>query len=334
MADELPIFQRVDGKLVPAPYTTRNPKKRYSQVGGAGGSYYVEFTEEEERQRDQEEAKWEAERPQREAEAKKQEEEAARFRASLKYEERIVAFLDVLGWSDAIERSIKDASLIQRLGVTANFLLGHAQFIEQVRKMAGQTTWPGDPQATHFSDCILISVRADRFAYLHLSGMLRFITESLLSLGFVVRGGIAAGSLLHRGAMVYGPALITAYKLEKNHAKVPRVILDRELSEAWRPDLIRDQQGNVLGTTKLWRRDEDDFVFYDYLQPFPMREGAYRGDASFGKRLEPVRSLIIERLREMKNAPKEYEKYLWMARYFNSILQEYPETPLPLIEVA
>ena len=93
-----PVFKKIDGQLVPIPGNQRDPNRRYGAVSSRDGSYLVEFTDKEEIERDEEERRWEAEKPQREAIRNRQEEEAKKFRESLIYENRIVAFIDVLGW--------------------------------------------------------------------------------------------------------------------------------------------------------------------------------------------------------------------------------------------
>ena len=49
--------------------------------------------------------------------------------------------------------------------------------------------------------------------------------------GYAVRGGIAKGDLVHRGSIIYGPALNVAYRIEKEIAIYPRVIVDKELAQ-------------------------------------------------------------------------------------------------------
>lgn len=334
MTDQkLPVYRIVDGELVRIPGDRRDPNRRYSSVSGPQGNYLREFTDEEERQRDEEEAKWEAERPQREAEAKRQAEDAVRFRESLKYKHRVIAFLDVLGWSDAIKRSIADPKLTQQLGITLEAVRGYVKLNEWTQQHGGEDGWPGDPQITHFSDCIIVSVAADTHAEMNLVWNLRSILSQLLRLGFVVRGGIAQGQLIHRGPMVYGPALIQAYELEKK-ATAPRVILDPILSKQWgRGTPVSDTDGNLLGYDKLWRQDDDGWAFFDFLQPFPSTPPIILEPEQIRAQLEPVRSLIISRLDENKSSMSVYAKYCWMSRYFNCVLDDYPNSGIAKIAI-
>jgi hypothetical protein len=54
---------------------------------------------------------------------------------------------------------------------------------------------------------------------------------ALATNGVLVRGGICIGDLFVRAGktMLFGPALVKAYKLESEYAVYPRIIIDRDL---------------------------------------------------------------------------------------------------------
>lgn len=325
----LPVYRLVDGQLVRVPGDVRDPKRRYANTTNVqtGESYLREFTDEEERQADAQAAAWEAERPQREAEAKRREEEAARFRESLRYEPRIVAFLDVLGWAAAIAASARSIELTQKLGIAMQGLAAHVDMVSWQREHAGPGGWPGDPMMTHFSDSLLISFSADRNAKMHMEMTLSAIIQSLMLHGFIARGAVSCGPLIHREALAYGPALIAAYELEKEEAIVPRIILDRPLANAWGPgEPVQNRDGAFLGYRKFWRQDDDGWYFFDHFSnPF----GLFRLDrkeppSGFRANMTRWRELIVQRLDENRERPPVLRKYVWLARYFNRICTENP----------
>jgi hypothetical protein len=59
--------------------------------------------------------------------------ELAEFNEPLKYEERIVVFLDILGWSNLIRESIKDIENIKRLGQAVKRIQNYVQYVEAVK---------------------------------------------------------------------------------------------------------------------------------------------------------------------------------------------------------
>ncbi len=315
---DCPIYKLVEGKRVGI--SQRTPDRRYSLKITPDETYYLEFTDEEERQHDEEEAKWEAERPKREAEAKKRQEEERKFRESLRYENRVVAFLDVLGWRESIKKSCADDKLTQQLGIALASIQGTVGLIEWGQKNGGDTGWPGDPQITHFSDCILLSVVAGNYCHSQLLHYLKVIVKNLLMLGFFTRGGIAAGSLIHRGSLAYGPALIEAYQIEQNVAYYPRIVLASNLADVWgRGDKYFDRDGTFMGHDKLWRMDSDGNRFYDFLQPFITLPSTTINANHFKAELTPVRKLIEERLQEFQSNQRILCKYTWLSNYFNDV---------------
>jgi hypothetical protein len=336
--EKMPVFRVVEGQLVRVPGDIRDPKRRYSSVSDVktGKSYLREFTEEEERQRDAEEKTWEAERPQREAEAKRREEEAQRFRESLRYESRVVALLDVLGWSQAIAASVDSLEITQRLGIAMQGLGAHVKMNTWQREHGGPGGWPGDPMITHFSDSLLISFAADHHAKSSLEMTLSAVIDGMLFNGFVVRGAVCCGQLIHRDFLAYGPALITAYELEKDVAKVPRIILDPSIAEAWGQGVrIENRDGSLIGYHKVWRRDDDGWFFFDYLSDRFKMPGteSEEPNRTFQVFMGKWRQLILQRLEENAERPPVRAKYVWLAHYFNKICAENPRDGLDPIYV-
>lgn len=329
-SQNLPVYRKdSNGERVRVPGDIKDPKRRYSHTANVqtGEQYLMEFTDEEERQRDAEEHAWEASRPQREAEAKRQEEEAIKFRESLRYENRIVAFLDVLGWEKAIADSQKSGELTQKLGIALQGLASHVDMVTWQRQNAGPGGWPGDPMMTQFSDSLLISFADDRHAQSSLEMLLSALTHTLFIHGFVVRGAITQGELIHRASLTYGPALVTAYKLESSEAIFPRIILDRPLGEKWGPGVpILDRDYKLLGHDRRWRQDDDTWYFFDHLSyPIGMRMSLPSGITSFAKEMmHRWGEIITLRITENLNSPDVLRKYVWLARYYNKVCQENP----------
>ena len=325
MSDEiLPVYKVADGTLVRKDGDVRDPARRYSSVADPNGAYLREFTDEEERQRDEEEARWAAEAPQRALEAERQKAEADAFRASSLYETRIVAFVDILGWTRVVETAQRDPEQIQQLGLALDMLRGQVQQSEWMSKNAGSDGWPGDPQVTQFSDCLTISTRNDYYGKSHLISTLGFLSTSLLYQGFLLRGGITVGELYHRESMVFGPAFLKAYELESRCAIYPRIILDPDLAEQWgQGDAYLEKDGQLIGHAKTWRLSHDGFRFFDFLQPL-------RGAPTFSDSpdlirhsLLPLHALLDKKLKDYADNVRIRPKYVWLANYFNDVCTEY-----------
>jgi len=332
--EDKPVYQKIDGKLVPKPGNVREPNRRYSSVSGPNGQYYLEFTEEEERQRDAEEAQWEAEAPQREKERKQRELAAEKFRESLVYEDRVVAFIDILGWGSAIQNSASDPEITKKLGLTVDYLSAHTRMNTQLTDLLPESKWPGDPQVSHFSDSILISRTAERdFLHTEFVTSIQMLLQQLVRLGFLARGGVAYGQLFHKGPIAYGPALVRAYELEQS-ASYPRVILDTPLAAKWgQGDKVYGKDGALLGRVKQWRKDKDGFSFLDFLQPFINMPGVDVSCSLVKSTLEPARLVITNGLSLFSQDHRIGAKYHWAASYFNEVCQEYVQCGVPMIDL-
>ena len=325
-------FRLVNGERVRIPH--RDPTKLYRTVNDGNSTYDIELTEEEHRQRREEEARWNAEAPVREAERQRQKAEYENFRASLKYENRVVAFLDVLGWRKAIGQSAADTTLAQSLGVALHSSMATARLVEWMDKNAGPRRSAGDPQITQFSDSVVLSIVAESHAEDNLVFHLHTVISGFLRLGYLVRGGIAEGRLIHRGAMVYGPALISAYDIERCVARYPRIVLDKALAERWGAGVrVNDMKSCLIGFRKHWRRDADGYYFYDFLAPLP---GMLELSQDLLKTwLGITRSMLMEKLADRQSSGQVRGKYIWTAKYFNLFADEHKVSsieriPLPM----
>ena len=331
-----PVYRIVDGKRVRAPGDVRDPNRRYSAVsdGKTGEQCYLEFTDEQERERDEEEAQWEADRPKRAAEQKRLEEEQLAYRNSIVYEDRFVLFIDILGWRDLISESIGDPEKTKDLGLVLGLFQGQRKMADW-REENGNGVWPGDGRVTHFSDCIVISAEANLEGRLELEGTLSFLSTGFAANEIFIRGGITQGPLYHQSDLVFGPGLIRAYELESKNARYPRVILEPSLAAAWAPGMaVNDKEGNRIGNCRTWRKDKDGWWFFDFLQPFPspMPPFDHVSMSHFEKQLKRPKEAILAGLNRFQSDSKVLPKFQWLAEYFNTINKEYSEEGNSIIE--
>lgn len=331
---KLPVFMIVDGELVRKLDDLRDPNRRYAQVVDPDGSYFREFTDEEERQRDEEEARWKADAPQRELEAKRQAEEADAFKSSLRYETRLVAFIDILGWTEAVKAMPSNVEQVQKLGLVLNTIRAQAQQCEWMKENGGDCGWPGDLQITQFSDCLTISTQCDNAGKSQLISTLGVLSLNLLHQGFLLRGGITVGELYHQESMLFGPAFLKAYELESRQAIYPRIILDPILSKQWgQGDAYIQKDGSLIDYARTWRLSHDGFHFFDFLQPFGGAPSFRDSPKLIKHSLDPLRSLLVERLNMYKDNLSVFPKYVWLTNYFNDVCIEFEDCGVEPIEL-
>jgi hypothetical protein len=178
---------------------------------------------------------------------------------TLDYQERIVAFIDVLGFSALVKASGSDPEAQAKI----RELIGTNELFDQFMKLLPLAT------ATFFSDCFVVSMgRTDQVLF-----MVRevgYLCKRLLLQGLPCRGAITVGPLHHHDRTVVGPAFVDAYHMERSVAIYPRVILDDAAMEQWRFEFRVDEDGSKgahphLAT--LVKRDRDGQHFIDIFNP-------------------------------------------------------------------
>lgn len=317
LAGEYPIYKKEGAKLVRL--TASDPKRRYSLTTNVQTkeTYYLQYSDEEEAAADRQKAEWDAGAPAREAEAKRQAEEAKKFEDALQYKRRIVAFLDILGWAEAIlAKEENEGQATKILGKTLAQLKGIATHFNSLNQlMPKDMNWPGNPMIIQFSDSLVISADDDERGKEVLQNVLLVLTSNLIGFGFLVRGGVTRGELFHSDGLVFGPALIDAYKLESAVASNPRVILSKELSAEW----------NSKGPTgdQPWIPSPDGYLFFNFLSPF-MGNPFFSDPKLWQSRLQPVRDLILRKAQDSTCPEAVFAKYIWLAGYFDKVCDEQP----------
>ena len=161
--------------------------------------------------------------------------------------ERIVAFIDILGFESLVRDLEKDERLHRRLQYAL-------QDIKRVKiSSLTENTAQKDLEVSVFSDCVAISAERDNYHGVIWTAI--HLQSSLLVLGILTRGGISKGGLVHEDDILYGEGMIKAYKLESKAAIYPRILIDLEIIE-----LTNEYYRSVF-----FRQDMDGLW---YLNPF------------------------------------------------------------------
>ena len=239
------------------------------------------------------------------------------------YENRFCVFVDVLGFKEHVDASVgpEPAAAAKREALSVLFdefdkVSDHAKKDEPVR-----------PQVTQFSDSLVVSFvdsggasdfpgqSAKYTALVRIHGnLLRLIRR-----GFLFRGGIAYGPLLHAGPRVYGPALVAAAVLEGD-AVFPRMLVTKEALDRLKVLAIQDEQSHYF--ENLITAQPDGSGVMDYLRidriAFPVRSPPW-GRQLLDDYFAPL-DRVIEAGLEHRCA-KVRQKYEWAARGFHETVQ-------------
>lgn len=252
------------------------------------------------------------------------------------YEQRLCAFVDILGFRELVQRSLNRPALqeqIRRLlrevvlarpvwdrdnpvGLIEARLRGTVVADPKAEANRLVSEYAAAERGSSFSDSLILSATLNDRAVTGLVTSLLFLSRDLAELGKYARGGVCVGLLCHETNLCFGPALIAAYDLEKNDAVYPRIVFSPEACAA-----IRHVNSESVGPLISYlRKDIDGQQFLDFLNPAALDlVGPFRED-----QMRQIRRELDRELTTLKAAPRVREKLVWLARYFNSTLEEHP----------
>lgn len=184
----------------------------------------------------------------------------------MNYEDRIVCFLDILGFGSHIARSIDlvdgsdNTGKIKKIA-DAFMSIRHILDIDCAEDRQ-------DKEVTQFSDSVVISFPAysESGVFYALQEIL-WVQISLVQKGYLCRGGVTRGRLIHTSKLLFGPAMIEAHALESKAALYPRVILEAEIINAGVAAHAAHHSPNreLQSIQSLLERDFDGMYYIDYI---------------------------------------------------------------------
>lgn len=239
------------------------------------------------------------------------------------YGEHVIAFIDILGFADLVQRMDKSPSLIDSVYEVLSRV--HK---EEISEQFGDWIREGLANLTLASDSIFLSIGIDAWsrsgthrdvawACLATLESIFWLQRYLLKRGVLTRGGVAFGSLLHHDNVIFGPALVRAYRLESQLALFPRAIIDAPVLNYVATAEPSTHFEFPSRLNSLTRRDVDGLVYVDYLHFNAMSvENEPRMAALFGE----VRQNIVVALEAARSDVRIFQKVAWLANYFNASL--------------
>lgn len=221
-----------------------------------------------------------------------------------KYENRIVAFIDLLGFKEAVYT--KQCEDIHRA-------------IECFHAVAKKKqTYTKTRHVTQFSDSIVISALAtEPSAVFFLLIDIQYMIGDLIQHGFLCRGGICLGDLLHNSKYLFGSGIIKAYQMENSKASFPRVIVDNDvilLAKKYHAPQNRPNEETEY-VKRIISCDNDGYFFIDYFESY-VKQFAYIQNVSH------YLIMLEEFIRKMAGNEKLESKKNWLIQKYNTLLEQ------------
>jgi hypothetical protein len=265
---------------------------------------------------------------------------------SIRYEERLIAFLDILGFGEIIRKSANNAGAVATIHKLLHDAANHASLPRDYKfkhlkiDINKYITW-------NFSDTVTISCPFESFDYLNfIVGWVEIFQHLMWERhSAFLRGSIVYGKLYDSKEMIFGPALVKAYKLEKKKAIWPRVIIHKSVIKQLSPDTIKKS------LCENFREDDKGLFYVDYLRDLFHIYHVRKSELAFKKRggntdiiiespdpIEFLRGHKIKVEMELANYGnsksknrRKLAKYQSLAKYHNLVIDLFSTTLLNLI---
>lgn len=225
--------------------------------------------------------------------------------ANDQYEQRVVLFLDILGFKRLIDQQ-QEGLVAEVLSVTSSAYAGY--------------------DISAFSDNMAVSIKIETGEeLLKIIEFASYLSWQLISKGVLSRGGVAVGNLYHKNGIIYGPALLNAYYLESQVAIFPRVILEKDAINKF--SAIRCISSEIENRINvLLHEDECDgwkyihLMSHDAMMPDAMLVPDAENNISYSKLIEVKVAAARNALQLNSANPMDIRaatKHEWMSRYVN-----------------
>lgn len=228
----------------------------------------------------------------------------------MNYEDRLIIYIDVLGFSDFVNYTtiarVDQEDKIKKVDLFLNMIRDFFQ--DKNNSLVLSRT----KQVTSFSDLIIVSINLDEIDNIDIEIMeVVYLLLNATYKGFLLRGSIVYGKLIHNKDIIFGSGLIEAYNRERLIAKYPRVIIDKAIVN----DLKELSHKKVTFPLEdIISYDNDGLLYIDIFKN--MRNYV----DSFWEYIQILISLTNILIDIMDN-PILQEKYIWLAQKFEEHIE-------------
>ena len=234
--------------------------------------------------------------------------------------DRVVAYIDILGFKNLTDRALKDNDTILSQVYDALRMMSATAMLKNRGPFNGRKL-AQFAQATAFSDCIVISDSNNDLEVGRVISDVAMLADFLLRDNILCRGAIATGLTVHDDMVLFGIGVINAYEIESKIAIYPRIVIQENLI----------QRATGFLTPKL-KRDADGIWFIDVFGQLHQIDDSPLGLLLYSKppSIKPdinafhrARDFIIRSLDETQSDLRQWIKYRWLANQFNEAVNDY-----------
>lgn len=204
-----------------------------------------------------------------------------------KYEDCIVAFLDILGFKNKVLDSETNPEILEKIIQSSKIVNTIAS---EKLKMSGDSIEQRAIQirGRFFSDSLVFFLRKNPSDITELFFIIRFIQDQLWERDICLRGSVVIGQMYWSESddkITVGTGIINAYRCESKVAIYPRIVVSDCLYKYIEEKSIQAKpfgKPPSMNLTELIRQDADGLHFIDLLNPKIVRNVGEYIDQRFG----------------------------------------------------
>jgi hypothetical protein len=245
-----------------------------------------------------------------------------------RFQQRFIAFVDILGFSSIVERMSSEGHLFTTVRDVLKDLDRQSHDFQRYRRehrdkreatrRKGRATLVGDTnlQMTAFSDCYVLSEVSPAW---HVLAAVQALGSRFLAEGILTRGAVVQGNAYHNGRVLFGPGIVDAYRLESDVAKYPRILVTESVREA----VWGYHEGLCKG--RLLERDIDGCWFVNLLVPSLSSWTPLSGPATpqdVRSHLKKVRRSLTDAWQRAQGNAGHMSKVWWLVHRFNKAAEK------------
>jgi hypothetical protein len=236
------------------------------------------------------------------------------------YQDRAVAFVDVLGFREKLDEFERDAQTKKMEG--AEYLISGKvnEFINTFKRVTSLLD-SDNFRYYLFSDniCITVDYVDNPELLISLLFTLSELFYSFAEKGYFLRGGVDVGKFVDEQEIALGLPLAKAYEMESKQAVYPRILISPRYTELLKNYLTEHRlpDNSDLSNEQLIHKSCEFFflnVFYNVIRK--------EDKVAF---FESFRRKITEHLLVNRNKESIYIKYEWLAKQYNAFLDLYTD---------
>ena len=232
------------------------------------------------------------------------------------YTERIVTFIDLLGFSRDVILIDQHPGLLLSIDAVLSAIVRCKRDLD-TRRESDELEY--DARLNQISDALVLSYRIERGAFGRAISHAAFL-GNVCRRGYLPRGIITTGKLVHDADRLYGRGLIDAYDAERHSVIEPRIAIDARVMEEFRKEFAQEGQiGRAASFTR--NRSTGEFVHILGRDWSFLKKMATKGDDGVSHMFDELRQMLPLRYRNAENDAQRC-KIEWMSAYVNDTIDE------------